>query len=182
MKFKMRLSTFSITLLPTLAVFFMVSCSGGSNGTALVHNTDSTQVDSVEIPIVTTTNATGSYSAGSQDGEEGGGYLAIKILDDDSLEFELDLNGGAPNYPTGTITGKMAMADNIATFVMSDFDDTETEGADECKITFTFSGKEVIVKQVTGTEFICGLGTGVYPNGTYTKQSDEAIFKYEGGK
>ena len=65
---------------------------------------------------------------------------------------------------------------------MSEYDDTETEEADECKITFTFNGPDVIVKQVTGTEFVCGLGKGVYANGSYKKQSDEAIFKYEGGK
>jgi len=182
MKSKMHLSKLSVSIFTTLVVLFMVSCSGGSNGTAIVNNTDSTKIDSVATPIVTTTNPTGSYTNGNQDGEEGGGYLAIEVLDDDSLKFELDINGGAPNYPSGTITGKMAIADDVATFVMSEFDDIETEEADECKITFTFSGKEVIVKQVSGTEFVCGFGKGVYANGTYTKQSDEGIFKYEGGK
>lgn len=162
--------------------FFVVACGNDSTSTETDNTTDSTtdttettSVDNSSSPSTTMTgNVTGTYLWGDQEGEGGGGYLAIEKQDDGSLKFELDITNGAPNYHTGTATGTMPLDGNVATFETTEFDG-------DCKITFTFNDNSVEIKQVSGNDFECGFGQGVVAQGTYTKDKDEAIFKYEGG-
>lgn len=160
--------------------FFVVACGNDSTSTETDTNTttdttETTAVDNSSSPSTYTAgDVTGTYLWGDQEGEGGGGYLAIEQQDDGSLKFELDITNGAPNYHTGTATGTMPLDGNIATFSTTEFDG-------DCQITFTFNGTNVDVKQVSGNDFECGFGQGVVAQGTYTKDKDEAIFKYEGG-
>lgn len=153
---------------------FFVSCTNTSTPTD-DQPTDSTST-SIEQPETTPTTPTftGTYTLDDQDGESGGGYLVIEKVSDDSLKFELDINNGAPNFHSGTATGMLSLVDQTATFITTEYDG-------ECKITFAFEGNQVTVEQVNGSDFACGFGQGVAAHGVYTKQGDEAIFRYEGG-
>ncbi len=173
----------SIHFFALFAALFMFSCTSNSNGTDNTDNSDSTDTTPIDNSVqpTTTEGVTGTYTFGNPDDESSSGYLALELLEDDSVKFELNLRGAAPNYPTGTATGKMANAEGMLTFVTTEYNDLATEGDDECKITFTFQGKNVVVEQVNGSEFVCGFGKGVFANGTYKKVNDEAVFKYKGG-
>ena len=40
----------------------------------------------------------------------------------------------------------------------------------------------VEIEQEEGSDMSCGFGQGVVAHGIYTKNSDEPVFNYEGGK
>ncbi|BDS09976.1 hypothetical protein [Aureispira anguillae] len=169
-----------IHLVITLAIFSFVACTGNTNDTVDNNPTDSTTttVDSPQLENIPNTppSITGTYIFGDQESAKGGGYLAIEQQENDSLKFELDLNNGAPNYHSGSATGMMALKDNVAIFTTTEFSEE-----DPCKITFTFQHNTITISQEKGSEFSCGFGQGVVARGVYTKQKEEAVFKYEGG-
>jgi len=168
-----------------LTTFLLVSCGGSSTETTNTTNTqDSSAVVEVDSPVVKTVvtdvlpeNLTGTYTFGDKEGAKGGGYLVIERQEDDSLKFELDINIGAPNYNSGSLTGMLKLEGNTAVFNTSEYSKEEP-----CAITFTFnSDNSIQLKQDEGSSFSCGFGNRVFANGVYAKQKDEAIFQYEGG-
>ena len=125
-------------------------------------------------------DVSGTYIYGDQESSEGGGYLAIKQLEDGRLKFELDLSNGAPSYHSGTITGTMELDGNTAVFTTREF--VMQEGQVPCAISFLFQGDQIIVDQEQGSDMSCGFGQGVIADGTFDKQNSSPIFRYEGGR
>lgn len=168
-----------------LSTFLLIACNGSSTETttppttqdsSATTATDSSTIKTVETPVLSK-NITGTYTFGDLEGTKGGGYLAIKKQEDDSLKFELTLNIGAPNRSSGSVTGMLFLEDNVAVFTT-----TEYSEEDPCAISFTFKEDNSIeIKQNEGSPFSCGFGNRVFANGLYTKQKDEAVFQYEGG-
>lgn len=162
-----------MNLLSTLFVLFVFlfcnSCSNSSTDTT----TSSSDSTNTTIENKAPLNITGTYVWLDQQESGGGGYLAVQQQGKDSLKFELDINNGPPNYPSGSATGVIAIQNNVAIFATNEF------GGD-CKITFTFQENQLMIEQLGGDVY-CGFGNGVIANGIYKKDKAEAIFQYEGG-
>jgi len=154
------------------SLLLFLSACGTSNNQQTNQSTDSTSTESTPTPPTANNTWTGTYTFGDQEGEDGGGYLAIKQLDAATIDFELDINLGAPNYHSGTATGKATIADNVATW-------TTTEFEGKCRITFTLKDQKIVVDQAEGTELDCGFGAGVSAFGTFDKENNKAIFQYK---
>ncbi|CAA6811444.1 MAG: Unknown protein [uncultured Aureispira sp.] len=168
-----------------LTTFLLVACNSGSTETetpvttpdsSTTSTTDSSTLKTAATDLLSE-KATGTYIFGDLEGTSGGGYLIIEQQADDSLKFELNLNIGAPNYSSGSLTGMLKLEDNVAVFKTTEYSKEEP-----CAITFTFNkDKTILIKQNEGSSFSCGFGNRVFANGLYTKQKDEAVFEYEGG-
>lgn len=167
-----------------LTTLLLVACDSSpaeTTTTTTQDSSDTVKIDSSTLKVVEASvlseNVTGTYTFGDLEGTEGGGYLVVEKQADASLKFELNLNIGAPNYSSGTLTGVLKVEDNVAVFNTTEYSEEEP-----CMITFTFnSDNSILIKQNEGSSFSCGFGNSVFANGLYAKQKDEAIFKYEGG-
>lgn len=168
-----------------LTTLLLVACDSSPAGTTTTTTTqdssDTVKIDSSTAKAVETSvlseKVTGTYTFGDLEGAEGGGHLVVEEQADASLKFELNLNIGAPNHSSGTLTGVLKVEDNVAIFNTSEYSEEEP-----CAITFTFnSDNSILIKQNEGSSFSCGFGNRVFANGLFVKQKDEAIFKYEGG-
>lgn len=174
MKFTIQFLVFSCTCL-------LIACTNNTEpSNNNITTTDSTTT--ITDTIISTTEdyapikVTGTYLWGDQESEQGGGYLVVEQQENDSLKFELGITNGAPGYHSGSATGMMALKDNVAIFTTSEFSEENP-----CKIIFTFKNNAINVIQEKGSDFSCGFGQGVIASGFYTKEKEEAIFKYEGG-
>ncbi len=136
---------------------------------------DNLLVDNEEEETFNTTideGINGTYLMGNIKGDAGGGVLVIQLNSEGFIKFELEINNGAPRFHSGIVTGEMSFSKGVATFETNDFDDL-------CRITFTLSSEKIKIDQVEGNDFDCGLGHGVMAFGTYTKHSEEVIFKFD---
>jgi hypothetical protein len=167
-----------------LTTLLLVACDSSpaeTTTTTTQDSSDTVKIDSSTLKVVETSvlseTVTGTYTFGDLEGTEGGGYLVIEEQADASLKFELNLNTGAPNYSSGSLTGVLKVEDNVAIFNTTEYSEEEP-----CMITFTFnSDNSILIKQNEGSSFSCGFGNRVFANGLFAKQKDEAIFNYEGG-
>ncbi|MGH1336753.1 MAG: hypothetical protein ACRBFS_11560 [Aureispira sp.] len=178
------------TLLSLLALstcLLLSSCGEGNpteDQTDLPSQTDSTASnpeESTNDPANARNSSTdalsGTYIFKDQSSPEAGGTLAIQLLENGRLKFELDLINGPPNHHTGTATGEMELEGNSAVFTTSEY---AMEGQQPCAISFLFIDNKVEIQQEEGSDMSCGFGQGVVARGIYTKNSDQPVFNYEG--
>ncbi|HVR62166.1 MAG TPA: hypothetical protein VMU50_09715 [Polyangia bacterium] len=80
------------------------------------------------------------------------------------VEFQLDLRGGPPANSNGGMDGRISVKDGKAVFETVEFDDV-------CRIEFSFTPKQVVLRQAAGSWVDCGFGEGVVAAGTFLRIS-----------
>ncbi|HEX2684076.1 MAG TPA: hypothetical protein VHL77_09100, partial [Ferruginibacter sp.] len=110
------------------------------------------------------------YKPGKDEMNKGNrGDLIILKADSGKYKFWLYTNKGWPNYHSGSMDGFIEIKDNKAVYkVQQDFAETP------CVVTFTFKNGAVEIEQ-DGSDGVCGLGAGVYLDGTYKKLGSQKI-------
>lgn len=116
---------------------------------------------SVTIPSACFSKDNQSYSATGTwawtGPKESGGYL-LTILKKNKVQFQLELQRGAPSYNSGFIKGEFELQGNKGTFRTDEFG--------PCDISFEIRKNEIVITQ-PANKADCGFGYGVYPEGTY---------------
>jgi hypothetical protein len=80
------------------------------------------------------------------------------------VEFQFDLWGGPHAYNSGGMIGHLSVRDGKAIF-----ETTEYEGL--CRIEFSFTPKQVTVRQTVGSWAECGFGHSILADGTFVRTS-----------
>lgn len=141
---------------------------------------DSATTDAIDAPTEAATarhfsaeNLTGMYVFKDPEEPDGNATLALKLLDNDRVKFELTIVNGAPNHHSGTAIGELELDGNSAVYTTSEF-----VMGDEppCSISFLFIDNMVEIEQEAGTDMSCGFGQGVMARGIYTKTDDTPVF------
>jgi hypothetical protein len=144
---------------------------------------DSAETDGTNAPTEAATprnfsadQLTGMYVFKDPEEPEGSATLALELLDNGRLKFELNIVNGAPNFHSGTATGKLELNGNSAVYTTSEF-----AMGDEppCSISFLFIDNMVEIEQEAGSDMSCGFGQGVMARGIYTKTDDTPIFQFD---
>ncbi len=135
--------------------------------------TDSPTDANTKTTELTKEQLTGTYSFGSENGEDAGGTLAVQVLENKDIKFELTLHSGEPNNHIGTASGTIPIKGNLATWYTSEYSDNG------CIISFTFNENEVIINQEKGAGMDCGLGASITAIGVLQKIKEVAEFPYE---
>ena len=116
---------------------------------------------SVTIPSVCVAKENQSYTATgtwSWTGpKESGGYL-LTNQKKNRVQFQLELQRGAPSYNSGFIEGEFELQGNKGSFRKDEFG--------HCEISFEIKKNEIVLTQPSN-KAECGFGYGVYPEGTY---------------
>jgi len=116
---------------------------------------------SVTIPSICVAKDNPSYTATgtwSWTGpKESDGYL-LTIQKKNRVQFQLELQRGAPSYNSGFIEGEFELQGNKGSFRTDEFG--------YCEISFEIRKNEIVLTQPTN-KTDCGFGYGVYPEGTY---------------
>ena len=95
-----------------------------------------------------------------------GGDSEVRTIDHGGgdVEFQLDLWGGPPADNSGGMEGRVSVKQGKAAFETKEF------GA-LCRIEFTFSSKELILRQALGSPAECGFGNRIFADGTFARTS-----------
>jgi hypothetical protein len=80
------------------------------------------------------------------------------------VEFQLDLWGGPPADNSGGMEGRVSIKEGKAAFETKEF------GA-LCRIEFTFSSKQLILREALGSPADCGFGNRIFADGTFARTS-----------
>jgi len=103
--------------------------------------------------------ATGTWSwSGSN---ESAGYLLTKQTGQ-RVRFQLEIQRGAPSYNSGFIEGEFVLKGHKGSYQNDEFG--------PCEISFDFRKGEVILSQPE-SKLDCGMGFGVYAQGSYKCRS-----------
>ncbi|HYC27979.1 MAG TPA: hypothetical protein VEB42_04170 [Chitinophagaceae bacterium] len=106
---------------------------------------------------------TGSYRLNVKSREKNGeifgwfGDIKVKLLDSNRLAMSFFICRGAPSYNSGSFADTLVYRNNTAVYEK------------ECKVTFTFSGKYIQVKEEPEAGRGTCWGYGVYAFGPYKK-------------
>jgi hypothetical protein len=119
-------------------------------------------------------NPTGTYiletDTITKDGERFGytGRIQVKLLKSNKIAMSFGVMKGAPSYNSGSFVDTLSYITNKAIYtVPSDIDPS-------CKITFTFSEKDVkIVEETDDYNSGCGFGHAVVADGVFNKKSSD---------
>jgi hypothetical protein len=111
-------------------------------------------------------NTTASYS-GIWRVRGGKPYSELRTIDkgNGEVEFQLDLWSGPPANNSGGMDGHISVKDGKAVFETTEF------GDDACRIEFSFTPKQVVLRQTAGSWVDCGFGEGVVAAGTFLRIS-----------
>lgn len=163
----------------------LVSCGGDAptDQEPLTNVSDSTATDTTKAPTEAATprnfsadQLTGMYLFKNPEYPDGNATLAVQVLENGRLKFELTIVNGAPNHHSGTATGKLELDGNSAVYTSSEFAMGDNP---PCKISFLFIDNMVEIEQAKGTDMSCGFGQGVVARGIYTKINDTPVFELE---
>lgn len=113
--------------------------------------------------------ARSEWSGVWRDTRGGKPYSEVRTIDDGGgdVEFQLDLWGGPPANNSGGMEGHVSTKGGKTAFETKEF------GA-LCRIEFTFSSRQLILRQVLGSPAECGFGNGILAEGTFIRISRKA--------
>ncbi|WP_066836862.1 hypothetical protein [Rufibacter ruber] len=116
---------------------------------------------------------TGSYILEAKkikNGEKGShGEIHVKLIENDLAAISFYYNVGHPSYNSGSFVDTLAYKDNKIIYTYKE----PGEVNPDCKLTFTFEQKRVIIKhEASDYNFSCGFGHGVIANLTIKKKTN----------
>ena len=118
-------------------------------------------------------NPTGTYIIGKglsqeESNTEGNfGEIRVKKISPTKLAIALYVISGAPAHDSGDLVDTLTFRNNKAVFANSVFDKS-------CRIYFTFSESQLVVKQTSDTHpSPCGFGWNADVSGVYRKRSSK---------
>ena len=126
--------------------------SGNARTTARLNHTIS--------PLAPSDSLTGSWTWRGLN--EASGYLQT-IQSSERVQFQLELQRGAPSYNSGFMEGEFTLRGKKGVF--------QTKEYGNCEIKFVFKKSQVVLDQ--GSPTGCGFGYGVIADGTYYLQSND---------
>ena len=125
--------------------------------TKIIISKNKTKKESKKVVIYT-----GRYSYGyiKKIENDSRGFIDIKKAKE-GFKFELELDGGEPDYQMGELSGKIKIKDNKSKF--------RDKFYKKCEITFEFNKNLLKITQ-KGSSGECGFGMGVFATGEYYKE------------
>lgn len=161
-----------LTLVSSFALSALFSCDDknsnkkSTNDSTVVNMNEKNTTESSTSDIIG-----GTYKFGGETDQSAVGSIIVYPLSSQSAMFYLEVNKGGPSFNMGIMLGEMKLNGNVGTY------DAKQSGDEfNCKLTFKFSNKQVVVATEDG-HGECGFGNAVYADNTY-KLTDAAVPTY----